>query len=68
MIFYSTPVGETRQQVEDRIITVSDKEPLLYIDLVTEGTIEEDILKSLMLKEGKQEMMRRIVRRLQKEA
>lgn len=67
MIYFSTPLGlESRLQSEDRIINLK-KSSALIIDLVVENTIEERILKSLKMKESKQEMIRGIVRRLQNE-
>ena len=39
--------GEIRAQSEDRIVSVKKKEPLLYIDLVCKGTIEEDVVEIL---------------------
>jgi SNF2 family DNA or RNA helicase len=41
---------EARVQSEDRIIHPQKKTPLLYIDLVSKGTIEEDVLKILQRK------------------
>lgn len=41
---------EDRHQSEDRILNPVKKDPLLYIDLVTEKTVEEDILETLRLK------------------
>lgn len=69
IIFWSTPESlETRLQFEDRILSVGENHPLLYIDLVCDSTTEEDIVESLILKEGKQAMTRRIVKRMQMEA
>jgi len=67
VIYYSSPSGlETRQQSEDRVINVTKNTPALIIDLVMENTIDEDIIQSLIAKESKQKMMKRIVRRIQK--
>ena len=41
---------ETRLQSEDRILHPQKKAPLLYVDLVTRGTIEEDVLNVLRRK------------------
>lgn len=38
---------ETRAQSEDRIENISLKRPLLYIDLITENTADEDTLEAL---------------------
>lgn len=66
-IYYSSPLGlETRLQSEARLNAV-DKNSILIIDLLVEDTIEEDIYESLIRKESRQEMWRRIVQRLQRE-
>jgi SNF2 family DNA or RNA helicase len=50
-IYYSNWYdGEIRQQSEDRIIHPKKKEPVLYIDLVTKGTIDEDVVEMLKQK------------------
>lgn len=50
-IYYSNGFSaETRAQSEDRIEHPSKKEPLLIIDLVTEDSIDSDILKALKKK------------------
>lgn len=47
-IYYSNwPDGEIRAQSEDRIIHPSKTTSVLYIDLVTKDTIDEDILELL---------------------
>lgn len=47
-IYYSNDYDlENRYQSEDRILNVDKKEPLLYIDLVTKGTIDESISRVL---------------------
>lgn len=38
---------EDRAQSEDRIIHPKKTEPLLYIDLVTQGTVDEDVVDTL---------------------
>jgi SWI/SNF-related matrix-associated actin-dependent regulator 1 of chromatin subfamily A len=51
-IYYSNHWSlETRVQSEDRIEHMSKKEPLLIIDLVTEKSIDEDVIKALKSKE-----------------
>ncbi len=53
-IYYSNwPDGEIRMQTEDRIVNVRKKEPLLYIDLITKDTIDEDIYDLLKGKKTK---------------
>jgi len=67
-IYYSSPTGlETRLQSEDRIIG-DKKSSSLIIDLLIKDSVEEDILISLMRKETQQELMRRVMRRIQNEA
>ncbi len=51
VIYYSSPPGQlARQQTEDRIVTVAKKQPLLYIDLVVENSVDEDVLSALQKK------------------
>ena len=67
IVFYSTPdPGETRQQVEDRIVNTSTNNSNLIIDLICKHTVEEKALKSVKRKESKQKMMKRLVKELQK--
>jgi len=67
VVFYSSPEGgETREQVEDRVVNTAKNDSSLIIDLVCQDTIEEDLMKNLVRKEGKQAMMRKLVQRLQK--
>ena len=50
-IYYSNWYdGEVRAQSEDRIIHPKKKEPLLYIDVVTENSIDEDVVEILKSK------------------
>lgn len=53
-IYFSSPVGlMARQQTEDRIVSMKKAvraTPLLYIDLVVENSVDEDVLRAL---EGK---------------
>ena len=50
-IYYSTPYdAEYRIQSEDRIVHPQKRTPLLIIDLVTRGTVDEDIHKALVAK------------------
>lgn len=66
MIYYTSPEGaETRLQSEDRSIDVATTNSCLIIDYAYKDTVEEDILESLKMKEGKQSAMRRIVKRIQ---
>lgn len=43
---------EERLQSEDRILNPKKREPLLYLDLVTEQSVEEDLLEVLRSKSG----------------
>ena len=62
VIYYSTPTGlETRQQSEDRVVNVKDKDSVLIIDLIVDNTIEKSIIKSIKLKESNEQLMRRLV-------
>jgi SNF2 family DNA or RNA helicase len=68
VIYFSTPLsGETRAQSEDRIVNVTKGGSVAYIDIIAENTVDEDCYDSLMLKEGKQDMLRRMLRRAQTE-
>jgi SNF2 family DNA or RNA helicase len=56
MIYFSnTFSSDDRTQSEARIESNTKSQPLLYIDLITKGTIEEDILKALQTKKRKSE-------------
>lgn len=53
-IFFSNPLGlEERNQCEDRIVNMAKDDSLLYIDLVTQNTIDEDISRALVDKESR---------------
>jgi len=50
-IYYSNWYdGEVRIQSEDRIIHPKKRDPLLYIDLVAEGSIDEEVVSMLKMK------------------
>lgn len=50
-IYYSNAYdGEDRAQSEDRILDVGKKDPLLYIDLITKNTIDENVVDMLRQK------------------
>lgn len=69
MIFYSSPESlDMREQMEKRFVDLKKTGNLLVIDLIVEDTIEEDILLSLLLKEGSEDRTRRIVKRMQHHA
>jgi SNF2 family DNA or RNA helicase len=62
VVYYTSPDSyEERQQSEDRVIDVVHNDTVLVIDLVASNTVEVEGLESLLLKEGKQERMKRIV-------
>jgi len=66
-IYYSSPTGlETRQQTEARIETIHKNGVKEIIDLQIEGTIDTSIYDSLMKKETRQELLKRIIRKEQK--
>jgi superfamily II DNA or RNA helicase len=47
-IYYSNGYdAEDRYQSEDRIISADRRDPVLYIDMVTEGTVDEQIVRAL---------------------
>lgn len=65
-IYYSTPLSlETRLQSEDRIVR-TDKESVLIIDLIVDNTIDEDIIDSLLKKEGRSKMMEKTIKNLKR--
>jgi len=50
-IYYSNPYdGEDRAQTEDRIVHPNKTKPLLLIDLITQGSIDEDVIRILKKK------------------
>jgi len=67
MIFFSSPESlDMREQMENRMVDLTKQDSLLVIDMPVEDTIEEDIITSLLLKEGREDQTRRIVKRMQK--
>lgn len=47
-IYFSNPYSlEERKQSEDRVEHAGKSEPLLYVDLITRGTVDEDIVALL---------------------
>ena len=66
VIFYTTPDGgETRAQVEDRVVNTSTNDSSLIIDLICKDTVEEDVLKGIQSKQSNQIMMKEMIQRLQ---
>jgi SNF2 family DNA or RNA helicase len=50
-IYYSNPYdGEDRAQTEDRIVHPNKTKPLLLMDLITQGSIDEDVIRILKRK------------------
>ena len=48
MIYYANDFNlETRIQSEDRCHRIGQKNPVTYIDLIADGTIDEKIVKAL---------------------
>ncbi len=69
MFFYSTPLStDTRLQVEERIENIHiEPEPRLYVDFITENTIEDIIVDGIKNKEARQMIFRRVIQKLQQE-
>jgi SNF2 family DNA or RNA helicase len=59
---------EERIQSEDRILNPAKHEPLLYLDLITEGSVEEDIVELLRDKKCEAQYFRsRLLNKLRQE-
>lgn len=59
VIYYSSPLGlETRNQSEDRAVSISKGSAVLYIDLHAEHTVDEDIYDGLKDKGDLQTIIR----------
>jgi len=57
-IYYSnTYVGEDRAQSEDRLVHPKKNEPLLYIDLVSKGSIDQEIVAKVRMKKSLSKLM-----------
>ena len=53
-IYFSSPLASIeRRQTEDRIASVENKGPLLFIDLLAEDSVDEDIYEALKTKKLK---------------
>ncbi len=66
-IYYSNWYdGEIRAQSEDRIIHPKKKEPLLYIDLATRGSVDEDIISCVRQKMSRRQIMEVLAKRRMK--
>lgn len=67
IIMYSVPEKyETYQQVIARLIDAGSDKICLVVHLISKGTVEESMVESLVLKEGRADRMKREVQRLQK--
>ena len=52
-IYFSTPPGQmARVQTEDRILSLKKSSPLLYVDLVVKGSVDEDVMELLAEKKA----------------
>ncbi len=57
-IYYSNSYsGEDRQQSEDRIISVRKRLPVLYLDLITLDTVDEEAVDALMSKRSQARLL-----------
>lgn len=66
IIYFSLPMSnETFGQGQDRIVDVSRRFPANIISLVCENTIEEDIYTTMIQKDSKETMHKRIIKRIQ---
>lgn len=65
MVYYSTPYSETRSQSEDRFVRIGKEGSLLVIDLITEGTVEDSILKGIRKLESDNDLSHRIIKDIQ---
>ena len=67
IIFYSTTLSlETRTQVEDRIMAFSKSRRGLVIDIICNNTIEQRIMYLLFRKGVKEDIIKRIVKEMQR--
>jgi len=67
VIFYTSPDGgETRAQVEDRVVNTATNDSSLIIDFICRDTVEEDVYKGMQSKQARQAMVKEMVQRLQK--
>jgi len=66
IIHYSQPMGEEiRDQFDDRIITMSDEETVLIIDLLVKDTVDLDTRLSHIIHDGERGMFERTIKRRQ---
>jgi len=57
-VYFSEPCGLlTKQQTEDRILHLTKEGPLLYLELITRNTVEEDIHAALQSKHARSDRM-----------
>jgi SNF2 family DNA or RNA helicase len=66
-IYFSSPPGaETRQQSEDRLVSIHTGRAILIIDIIVRNSVDEDNYTSLQLKETRQQLLDRIIKRRRK--
>lgn len=61
-MYYSSPTSlEVREQSEDRAVRVDDRAGVHIIDLVTDDTVDEDIVKAIRRKRRRVELLHDII-------
>ena len=67
-IYYSRGYShETRAQSEDRIVHPTKKRPLLFVDLITSGTLDSDVLDAVKMKKlSSAQVMRRVMKHVRR--
>jgi SNF2 family DNA or RNA helicase len=66
MVYFSNmPAFLTRSQSEDRIINLNKNDPSLIIDLVTEKSVDEDLLYSIQAKGFRASVVRTMIKRME---
>lgn len=59
-ITYSNwPDAEIKQQAEERIVSITKKYPLLYVEVVTQGSLDEELVLALQVKKIRSALMRK---------
>lgn len=58
MYVYSTPFGETREQIEDRVIKLTRNDSVLILDSLMKDTIEQDIHENIGVKRTQKEIIK----------
>ena len=67
-IYYSRGYShETRAQSEDRIVHPTKKRPLLFVDLITAGTLDSDVLDAVRFKKlSSAQVLRRVMKQVRR--